>query len=196
NVLAERDILPAATETFCPTAVRFATLFGPSPRMRYDLAINGMVLGGLRTGKIPVMKDGTQWRPMLHVEDAARALTMLLTSDVSAVRSEVFNIGSAEQNFQIRPLAEIVAKEMKAAPALEWYGDPDHRSYRVGFDKAERTLGYRPRRTVAEAVRAIEDGLVRGTLPAAPDTKTVEWYRHLLADPSAGESVKLHGTVF
>ncbi|HEV2166641.1 MAG TPA: SDR family oxidoreductase, partial [Thermoplasmata archaeon] len=61
NILAERDILPTSDRAFCATAVRFATLFGPSPRMRYDLAINGMVLGGLRTGKIPVMQDGTQW---------------------------------------------------------------------------------------------------------------------------------------
>ena len=74
NVLAERDTLPMADETFCPTALRFATLYGLSGRMRFDLAINGMVAGAVRTGKIPVMKDGTQWRPFLHVRDAARAL--------------------------------------------------------------------------------------------------------------------------
>jgi nucleoside-diphosphate-sugar epimerase len=196
NLLAERDILPSGDRAFCPTAVRFATLFGPSPRMRYDLAINGMVLGGLRTGKIPVMKDGTQWRPMLHVEDAARALAELLHADADAVRGQVFNIGSEEQNFQIRPLAEMIAKEMRAQPALEWYGDPDHRSYQVGFGKAQRTLGYRPKRTVSDAVRAIEDGLTNGSLPAQPDTKTVDWYRHLLSDPAAGDAVKLRGVVF
>lgn len=196
NILAERDILPAATPTFTPTAVRFATLYGPSPRMRYDLAINGMVLGATRTGKIPVMKDGNQWRPMLHVADAARALAELLGAPVDGIRGEVFNIGSEDQNFQIRPLAETVAKSMRHPPALEWYGDPDTRSYQVGFGKAQRVLGYRPKLTVSDAVRAIEEGLASGTLPAAPDTRTVDWYRHLLTDASAGEAVKLHGVVF
>jgi nucleoside-diphosphate-sugar epimerase len=196
NLLAERDILPTSDEHFSPTAVRFATLFGPSARMRYDLAINGMVLGGVRTGRIPVMKDGTQWRPMLHVADAAAALVKLLETDVGAIRGEVFNVGSEEQNFQIRPLAEIVQRSMRVPPTLEWYGDPDHRSYRVGFAKAQRVFGYRPTHSVEEAVKAIESGLADGTLPAAPDTRTVEWYRHLLAADAGADGVRLRGVVF
>jgi nucleoside-diphosphate-sugar epimerase len=195
NVLAERDNLPLASDTFCTAAVRFATLYGRSGRMRFDLAVNGMVLGAHRTGKIPVMKDGTQWRPLMHVRDAARALMNLLTAPAERIRGRVFNIGSDEQNFQVRPLAEVVAGAMATRPQLEWYGSADNRSYRVSFAKARETLGFRTEFTVADATREIERGLTDGSLVASPETKTVDWYRHLLSDEAAAAAVRLRGVV-
>ena len=195
NALAERDNLPLASESFCPVAVRMATLYGRSGRMRFDLAVNGMVLGAHRTGKIPVMKDGRQWRPLMHVRDAARAIAKLLTLPAEPVRGRVFNIGSDEQNFQILPLAEAVAAAMPKPPTIEWYGSPDNRSYRVSFARARETLGFRTQFTVADATREIEQGLSDGTLLAGPDTNTVGWYRHLLGDPKAGDAVRLRGVV-
>jgi len=195
NVMAERDNLPIASETFCTAAVRFATLYGRSGRMRFDLAVNGMVLGAHRTGKIPVMQDGTQWRPLMHVRDAARALIQLLTVPAERIRGQVFNIGSDEQNFQIRPLAEIVGGAMSKPPQLEWYGSADNRSYRVSFAKARDRFGFRTESTVADATREIERGLVDGSLAATPETKTVDWYRHLLTDETAASAVRLRGVV-
>jgi nucleoside-diphosphate-sugar epimerase len=195
NVLAERDTLPLASPTFCPTAIRFATLYGLSGRMRFDLAINGMVLGAVRNGKIPVMKDGTQWRPFLHVRDAARALLELLTQEPDTVRGRLFNIGADEQNFQIRPLADLVAHSLTHAPDVEWYGDADHRSYRVSFDRARRELGFRTRLGPADAAREVESALREGRVEPSPQTKTVEWYRHLLSDPAAARAVELRGVV-
>jgi nucleoside-diphosphate-sugar epimerase len=195
NVRIEKDTLPLANDAFVPTAVRFATLYGLSPRMRFDIAINGMVLGAHRTGKIPMMRDGAQWRPFLHVRDAARALLGVLTAPADRVRGEVFNVGSDDQNFQIRPLAEIVAGAMEARPALEWYGDPDHRSYRVSFAKVGRVLGYRPELRPPDAVHEIERALREGRLEADTRTKTVEWYQHLLTDPADGGAVAMHGSV-
>lgn len=195
NGLVEADTLPLATPEFSVTALRFATLFGPSRRMRFDLAVNGMVLGATRTGKIPVARDGDQWRPFLHVRDAARAILAVLSAEPADVNGQVFNVGSDDQNFQIRPLAELVAGAMAARPSLEWYGDPDARSYRVSFRKIHEGLGFRPREDVAEAVRSIESSLAQGELAATPKTKTVEWYRHLLSDPTARETVALHGVV-
>ena len=195
NVLAEQDTLPLANDKFCPTAVRFATLYGLSGRMRLDVAINGMVVGARKTGKIPVMKDGTQWRPFLHVTDAARALTDLLETDSRRVRGRFFNVGSDDQNFQIRRLAELVAGAMSDRPVLEWYGDPDKRSYRVSFQKARDELGFRPERTPVDAAEEIERALDTGALVPGPEHKTVEWYRHLLTDPEAGASVRIHGSV-
>lgn len=195
NILAENDILPLASPTFGPTAVRFATLYGLSGRMRFDLAVNGMVLGGFRTGKIPVMKDGTQWRPFLHVKDAARALVHLLTQPLERIRGRLWNIGSDDQNFQIRPLAEMVAGAMTRHPEIEWYGDADTRSYRVSFQKARDELGYAPRESPSGAAAEIEAGLASGSIVAAPQTKTVEWYRHLLSQSPEGQAVRLHGVV-
>ena len=195
NVLAEQDSLPLGTEKFCPMAVRFATLYGLSGRMRFDLAINAMVLGARNSGKIPIMKDGTQWRPFLHVRDAARALVSLLGVDAGKIRGRVFNIGSDDQNFQIAQLAQLVASNMTKPPSLEWYGDPDRRSYRVSFRRAREELGFVPRLTPADATKEIEAALAAGTLSSTLVNKTVEWYRHLLDDPSAGAAVSLRGVV-
>jgi nucleoside-diphosphate-sugar epimerase len=195
NVMAESDTLPLAQDGFCPTAVRFATLYGLSGRMRLDIAINAMVVGARRTGKIPIMKDGTQWRPFLHVRDAARALISMLAQDPGQIRSQIFNIGSDEQNYQIAPLAELVAGAMTTRPTLEWYGDPDVRSYRVSFRRAREQLGFVPHLTPADAAREIEAALTSGALVPSMQHKTVEWYRHLLEDPIAGGSVSLRGVV-
>jgi nucleoside-diphosphate-sugar epimerase len=195
NVLIEQDNLPLGNSEFATTGIRFATLYGLSPRMRFDLAINGMVAGALRTGKIPVMRDGTQWRPFLHVKDAARAIMTVLEAPVQRVNREVFNFGSDDQNYQIRPLAETVAGAMAHRPEVDWYGDPDSRSYRVSFEKARRTLGFEPQLRPVDAVREIEEAMTAGRVTASPETNTVGWYKHLLSDGPAGQAVALHGTV-
>jgi len=195
NILVEQDNLPLGSEDFATTAVRFATLYGLSPRMRFDLAINGMVAGALKSGKIPVMRDGKQWRPFLHVRDAARAILLLLSSDPRRVNRQIFNVGSEEQNFQIRPLAQLVSAAMQSPPEVEWYGDPDSRSYRVSFAKVRSTLGYSPQLGPTDAVREIESALRTGATTPSARTSTVGWYQHLLQDPSDGASVALHGTI-
>jgi nucleoside-diphosphate-sugar epimerase len=195
NIWIERDNLPLGSPEFCTTAVRFSTLYGLSPRMRFDLAVNGMVLGASRTGKIPVMREGTQWRPFLHVRDAARAISEIITAPEEKVNRQLFNVGSDDQNYQIKPLAEEVARSMAKPPALEWYGDADARSYRVSFEKVRSTLGYEPKLRPADAVREIEQALTSGTVAGTPKTNTMEWYKHLLSDPEAGREVALHGVV-
>ncbi len=195
NLRVERDNLVLADEKFCPTALRFSTLYGRSPRMRFDLAINGMVIGALQTGKIPVMRDGTQWRPFLHVADAAGAIAATLEAPTARIRGQIFNVGTEDQNYQIRPLAELVARSLREPPALEWYGDPDNRSYRVSFQKFSDAVGYAPRLRPPDAVHEIEAGVRAGELSRSIETQTVEWYRHLLTDPTAGAAVALHGEV-
>lgn len=195
NWMAEQDTLPLASATFAPTAVRFATLYGLSSRMRFDLAINGMVRGGVREGRIPVMKDGNQWRPFLHVRDAARSLRELLAADLGPISGKAVNVGSDEQNYQIRPLADAVAGALAQRPEIVWYGDPDHRSYRVSFAKAVESFGFRPRFTPADAAHEIEAGLRAGTLDDGPRTRTVDWYRHLTSDAAAADPVRLRGVV-
>jgi nucleoside-diphosphate-sugar epimerase len=195
NIGIERDNLPLGNEGFCTTAVRFSTLYGLSPRMRFDIAINGMVLGATQTGRIPVMRDGTQWRPFLHVRDAARALHELLSAPEKRINGQIFNVGSDDQNYQIRPLAEEVARSMTKPPVLEWYGDPDARSYQVSFEKVRSTVGYEPRLRPKDAVVEVELALATHALEGSPKTNTMGWYKHLLTDPAAGREVALHGVV-
>jgi nucleoside-diphosphate-sugar epimerase len=195
NVLVEADNLPLASPDFCVTALRFATLYGVSPRMRFDLAINGMVLGAQATGKLPVARDGLQWRPFLHVADAARAIIAALGAEPAEVNGCAFNVGTDDQNYQIRPLAEQVAAAMTTPPSLEWYGSPDPRSYRVSFRRFHERIGFEAELRPANAVREIQAGLVGNRLDTSARSRTVEWYRHLLADPSARATVAIRGVV-
>ena len=196
NQLAESDNLPLGSSEFTSTAIRFATIYGLSGRMRFDLAINGMTLGAFRNGKIPIMRDGTQWRPFLHVKDASRAVLMILEADPAKVNRQLFNIGSDSQNIQIKDLAQVVADSMTTKkPTIEWYGDPDKRSYRVSFEKARRVLGYETKYTPADAVREIESALSNGKLSDTIETRTVEWYKRLLTNEQASKEVALRGIV-
>jgi nucleoside-diphosphate-sugar epimerase len=195
NLMAERDNLPLAGKDFASSVIRFATVYGLSGRMRFDLAVNGMVLGAFKGGKIPVMKDGTQWRPFVHVKDAAAGIVAVLSAEISLVSGQIFNVGSDQQNFQIRDLAEVVASSLSRRPTIEWYGTPDTRSYRVSFEKARRALGYATSWTPADAAKEIESALISGEVDDSIKTKTVEWYKHLLSDPKAGVEVSLRGSV-
>jgi nucleoside-diphosphate-sugar epimerase len=180
NLDAEASNLPLAAAGFCVTALRQATVYGLSARMRFDLAINGMTLGVFHGGRVRVLRDGTQWRPMVHVRDTSRAFLAVLGAPPEAVNGQIFNVGSDEQNFQILPLARRVSEAVGRPFEMEWYGDPDHRSYRVSFSKIQRTLGYEARYTPEDAAREIFAALQSGR--TAPDlrTRTVEWYKNLI----------------
>lgn len=185
NYQAEQDILALADARFCVVVIRQATVYGLSPRMRFDLAINGMVRGLFKSRKIPVLRDGTQWRPFVHVKDTARAMMAMLDAPRDAVNGEVFNVGADEQNYQIVPLARMVAEAVGVECATEWYGLPDHRSYRVSFQKVRRTLGFTPHYTPREGAREIYDALRRRVVdPDDPRTITVSWYKQLLETKS------------
>jgi nucleoside-diphosphate-sugar epimerase len=182
NLQAEREVLPLADAHFVVVVIRQATVYGYSPRMRFDLAINGMVRGFFRNGKIPILRDGTQWRPFVHVRDTCRAILMLLDAPGHRVNAEVFNVGADDQNVQIMALAQRVANALGVPLSYEWYGLPDHRSYRVSFRKISERLGYRTVHTIEEGAREVYQALRQGRVDADdPRTITVSWYKHLLA---------------
>ncbi|MGD1055507.1 MAG: SDR family oxidoreductase, partial [Nitrososphaerales archaeon] len=195
NLLAEQDNLPLASKEFASTAVRLATAYGLSQKMRFDVAINGMTLGAVKNKKIPVMKDGTQWRPFVHVKDVSRAVLAILSEDKEKINGELFNVGSDAQNYQIKDLAELVAGSLAERPQIEWYGTPDTRSYRVSFRKARSVLGFEPKYTPIDAAKEIEAALINGETTDSVKTMTVDWYKHLLHDPAAAAEVALRGVV-
>jgi nucleoside-diphosphate-sugar epimerase len=181
NLQAERDVLPLADGEFCVVVLRQATVYGYSPRMRFDLAINGMVRGFFKNGRIPILRDGTQWRPFVHVRDTCRAMLAVLEAPEDRVNGEVFNVGSDDQNVQIMPLARRVAEAMGVPFEYEWYGLPDHRSYRVSFRKIADRLGYRTTQTVEDGAREVYRALREGRVdPDDPRTITVGWYKQLM----------------
>ncbi len=179
NEMAEHGVLPLADEDFCVVVLRQATVYGYSPRMRFDLAINGMSYGAWKTGELPLMRDGSQWRPMVHVRDTAAAQVFMLEADKDKVNGEIFNVGSAENVYQLGPLAKTVAAAVPRDVEIVWYGDPDHRSYRVNFDKIE-ALGYKAEWTAGRAVAEICEKLESGELERSVKTITLDWYSELV----------------
>ena len=194
NALAERDVLALADQDFCVVVLRQATVFGLSPRMRFDLAINGMTYGAWKTGKLPLMRDGTQWRPMVHVRDTARAQMLVLEAASAAVNGQTFNVGARENTYQIGPLGEQVAANVPRDVEIEWYGEPDHRSYRVAFDKIE-ALGYRSEWHADDGVAEICAALGRGETAKTAKTITLDWYRQLAHWHGVIRDVELHGGI-
>lgn len=187
NLAAEDDVLELASDEFCVTVIRQATVYGLSPRMRFDLAINGMTYGAWRSGRLPLMRDGSQWRPMVHVRDTSQAQIFILDADPADVNGQRFNVGSVDNVYQIGPLGQIVADTVPGDVEIEWYGDPDHRSYRVSFDKIE-AIGWKASFTAEDGVGEIVEALDAGIVDKTTDTLTLDWYqalyrfRTLLAD--------------
>ncbi len=179
NGLAEDSNLPLADDDFTATALRQATVFGLSPRMRFDLAINGMTLALHKFGHVKVMRPGTQWRPMVHVRDTSRAFIAVMESDPSKVNGEIFNVGDETLNLQIGPLAKRVSEAVGIEFVEDWYGDPDHRSYQVGFNKIKSTLNWKAEVTPEVGAKEIYDALKAGEVTDGPETKTVQWYEAL-----------------
>lgn len=194
NRAAEERILPLADSSFCAVAIRQATVFGYSPRMRFDLAINGMTYGAWKTGVLPLMRDGSQWRPMLHVRDAAAAMCYLLRADCTKVNGQIFNIGANRNNYQVGPLADIVVECLPKQIRIEWYGDPDLRSYRVSFDKVQE-LGFEANYGAREGALEIYEALESGKLQKTPDTITLDWYKDLTKWHKIVSEVEMYGGI-
>lgn len=182
NLMAERDVLGLSGEGFTVTVLRLATNYGFSYRMRFDLAINGMVRALFKEGKVMVMKDGTQWRPFVHVKDSSRAFISIIESERELVNCKVFNVGSDDQNVQIFPLAKKVAEACGKEFKYEWYGSPDRRSYFISFRRIVEELGFKTEHTIEEGSKEVWKALEEGILdPDDPKTITVSWYKKLIS---------------
>ena len=196
NMMAEKEVLPLADNSFTVTVLRQATVYGFSHRMRFDLAINGMALGFFKNGKIPIMRDGKQWRPFVHVKDTSNAFISILESTRKLVNGQIFNVGNNEQNLQIFDLAKMVAESINLPFNFEWYGSPDMRSYKVSFDKIREQIGYKTSYTPKEGAKEVFNALKEGKLnPEDPRTITVKWYKHLLEARELVNDLEINGVL-
>lgn len=196
NYMAERGVLPLADKNFTVTVLRQATVYGFSYRMRFDLAVNGMVKSLYKYGRIKIMKDGTQWRPFVHVKDTSNAFITVAESDREVVNGEIFNVGSNEQNIQIYNLARLIAEACNQEFKYEWYGFPDHRSYRVDFTKIREKLNYRVKYNIKDGAREVWNALENGLVdPDDIKTITVKWYKHLLEMQKLIHYIEIDGKI-
>jgi nucleoside-diphosphate-sugar epimerase len=137
----ERDVGQLADDRFSPTFLRNATAYGVSPRLRFDLVLNNLVAWAYAKGRVHIKSDGTPWRPIVHVEDIARAFLAVLAAPREAVHNQALNVGQTDENYRVRQLAEIV-RDVVAGSTIEYAkdGGSDPRCYRVDFGKIHRLL--------------------------------------------------------
>lgn len=141
KVLAEMALRELADDEFSPTYCRNSTVYGLSPRMRFDTVLNDFVGSAYTTGRVEVHSDGTPWRPVVHVEDVARAFQAVLEAPRELVHNQAFNIGAEHLNYQIRALAEIAQQTVPGCKLLVVpKPGADQRTYRAGFAKFKRTF--------------------------------------------------------
>ena len=140
KTLVERDVAALADDSFSPTFLRNATAFGASPRMRFDIVLNNLSGLAHTTRQIVMTSDGTPWRPLVHALDIGKAIRCVLEAPREAVHAEVFNVGSNEQNYRVREIAEKVAAAFPGCSTSFGAPSADNRSYRVNFDKISTQL--------------------------------------------------------
>lgn len=140
--LTEQELWSMKNDNFHPTALRNATAFGASPRQRFDIVVNNLSGLAYTTGKISMLSDGSPWRPLVHALDIAKAIKLTLEAPIEKVSGETFNVGSNENNYTVKEIAEIIAGVFTGCE-LE-FGDPsmDNRSYKVDFTKIHDALGF------------------------------------------------------
>ena len=163
KVNVERAVSSLATDRFSPTFLRASTAYGMSPRIRFDLVLNNLTAWALTTGRVYLKSDGTPWRPIVHVEDIARAYVATLKAPVAVVHNAAFNVGTTTENYQIRELAAMVESVVPGCK-VEFAPDagPDKRCYRVDCNHIARTLhDFKPQWTARRGVEQLYEAFKR-----------------------------------
>ena len=149
--------------------LRLATVYGISPRPRFDLVVNQFAARGFIEGEI-VLHGGQQWRPFVHVADVADVIMTCLTAPAPVVAGRTFNVGSDDQNRTVGQVADLVALRIRG---MDVHVEPieDHRNYRVSFARIRDELGFVPKRSLEGGIAEIHHALSTGTVSDYHDVK-------------------------
>ena len=167
----EQFLLGQAKDNNCkPTCLRYSTVYGLSPRMRFDLTVNEFTKD-LAMGKELVVFGEQFWRPYCHVEDLAGAAVLVLNSSQEKVAFDVFNVGDTNENYQKQTLVELIKREIPEAKISYVKKDEDPRDYRVEFEKIKEKLGFKITKTVPDGIQEIAYIISNGFLTNPDDGK-------------------------
>ena len=188
KVVAEDGLRALADDRFSPTFIRNGTVYGLSPRMRFDTVLNNFVGQAVATGKIVIFSNGEPWRPVVHVEDVSRTFLMFLEAPIEKVHNHAFNNGSDELNWRVIDLAKAAQSAVPGSQIeLRAQSDADQRTYRASFAKFRKAFPdfrfkWNPRTGAADLAQAFSRiGLDRVMFESSDFTR-LKWLKSLIAD--------------
>ena len=188
KVKVEAALTKMADANFSPTYIRASTAYGLSPRLRFDLVTNNLTAWAFTTGRVYLKSDGSPWRPIVHVEDIARAYIAALEAPRDLIHDEAFNVGMTTENYQIREIANIV-KNVVPGCEIDYAPDagPDKRCYRVDCNKIARVLkDFKPQWTAQRGVEQLNEAYKAAGLTLeefeGPKYKRIAHVKKLVAD--------------
>lgn len=170
KLASERVLHEMADDQFSPTILRFATIYGLSGRTRFDLVVNLLSAKAKVDGQITVF-NGNQWRPFVHVMDAAHAIRLAVDAPKSVVHNQIFNVGSNDQNYTILQVGELIHQQVIGAELLVDDSGADARNYRVDFKKIRNRLGFEPKWNVEGGIEQVLDAIASGKVKNYRDPK-------------------------
>ena len=163
--MAEQGLAKLASDDFHPVFLRNATAYGVSPRLRGDLVVNNLTGFALTTGEVRMKSDGTPWRPLVHIEDIARAMLAVCEAPVEKIHLEAYNVGRTAENYRIREVAEIVEEIVPNSKiSFADSAGPDLRNYRVNCDKLAEAVGFHTKWTVPDGIRELYEAYLANGL--------------------------------
>lgn len=197
KIKAEEEIKKLASDDFCVTFLRNATVYGVSPRMRFDLLINIMTAHAVTKRKIFVLGGGKQWRPNVHIRDVAEAFVIVIDAPVEKINGEIFNVGSNEQNYQVLQVANMIRDVVPYTEVEIVPDDADKRNYNVNFDKIHNVLGFRVKHSSAEGAVEVKQAIEKGNIDTDDiRTSTLKYYQYLIEADRILSEVKMDGKLF
>lgn len=193
---AEAALDALGRDDFSPVFLRFATAYGVSPRLRLDLVVNNLVGWAVSEGVIRIQSDGSPWRPLVHVEDMARAIAAALEAPREVVHRQAFNVGRSDANYQVKTIAADIGRLLPHCQvSINPQASPDTRSYRVSFDRIHAALpDFRPEWGLERGILQLRDayrehGLDQATFHDRRFTRLLQ-LKHLLENGQLGSNLR------